>query len=62
MTRAAFLAGVSVGILVCLWWIARSIGTAEAPKLLPAKLGMTYTLRGDSYTEQLADILRREAW
>jgi hypothetical protein len=54
MTRAAFLAGVSVGILVCLWWIARSIATAaeEERPYVPQ----------DVYVEQLADILRREAW
>ena len=62
MIRFAFLAGYALGVASVLWWISRSIATAEAPKLLPAKLGVTYTLRGDSYTEQLADILRREAW
>ena len=54
MTRAAFLAGVSVGILVCLWWIARSIAT-PATEERPS-------VPRDIYTDQLADILRQEAW
>jgi hypothetical protein len=31
--RLAFLAGFGCGVLALLFWIARSIGTAETPKL-----------------------------
>ena len=52
--RLAFLAGFGCGVLALLFWIARSIGTAaeEERPYVPQ----------DVYVEQLADILRQEAW
>jgi hypothetical protein len=54
MTRAAFLLGYCLGVASLLFWIARSIGTAaeEERPYVPQ----------DVYVEQLADILRQEAW
>jgi hypothetical protein len=52
MTLAAFLAGCLVGALALLYVIGRSMSTPEARPKPPQ----------DVYLDDLAEILRREAW
>lgn len=45
----AFALGFVCGVLALLWWIGRSMSTAER-------------VPSDRYLDDLADILRQEAW